>query len=132
MAAPIADINPEIITRLISFLEDVKNLVGDFTRRRSLLSERQGLKGDFKEDQWRDLRQKIIEGKATNRELFHLADQEGDGNGKLSKDEFRTMIWRLQIKVSDHRIDEIFSASQRNVYGSEDKNDEELDEREFD
>ena len=95
MAAPLADINPELITKLIDFIGDVKNLVDDFTRRRSLLSEKRERRGELKDDLWRDLRQKISDGKASNRELFYLTDQEGDGNGKISKDEFRTMIWRL-------------------------------------
>ena len=55
--------------------------------------------------------QKIREGKAAYEELFILTDQEGDGNGLISKSEFKTMIWRLQIKLSEHRIDELFAAA---------------------
>lgn len=70
MAAPIADINPEVITRIISFLEDVKNMLFDYDRRNALLAKNKDKKGEMREDQWRDIMQKIQEGTATYHELF--------------------------------------------------------------
>ena len=66
--------------------------------------------------------QKIQEGKATNRELFQMVDQEGDGSGGISKEEFKAMLKRLSIKMSDHRIAEIFTSAQKHASGKDDDN----------
>ena len=55
MAAPIADIDPHVITRVISFMEDIKNTLSDYERRNALLSKTKDKKGDMKEDQWKDI-----------------------------------------------------------------------------
>lgn len=70
MAAPIADIKPEVITRIITFLDDVKNMLFDYDRRNALLAKNKDKKGEMREDQWRDIMQKIQEGTATYHELF--------------------------------------------------------------
>ena len=41
------------------------------------------------------------------------------------------MLWRLQVKMSEHRVAEIFAASQRAISGSNDDNPNELNEKEF-
>ncbi len=111
MAAPIADIDPQVITKVIGFLEDVKSTLFDYDRRNRVLAKNKDKKGEMKEDQWKDIMQKIQEGTATYKELFQMVDQEGDGSGGVSKEEFKAMLWRLQVKMSDHRVAEIFTAA---------------------
>ena len=41
------------------------------------------------------------------------------------------MLWRLQVRMSDHRIAEIFTAAQRTISGDQDDNPNELNEKEF-
>lgn len=41
------------------------------------------------------------------------------------------MLWRLQVRMSDHRIAEIFTAAQRTISGDQDDNPNELNENEF-
>lgn len=74
-----------MLTKVISFLEDIKNTLFDYDRRNALLSKSKDKKGEMKEDQWKDIMQKIQEGTATYRELFQMVDQEGDGSGGISK-----------------------------------------------
>ncbi len=59
MAAPIADIDPEIINKLIHFLEDVRMFLGDFDRRAALRRMNKPGRGRFTEEQWRDIAAKI-------------------------------------------------------------------------
>ena len=131
MAAPIADISPEVITKLLTFIKEIKSVLSKYNRRRNLLVLKLQNQRDIRE-QYRDISQRIKQGKGSYEELFVLVDQEGDGNGYISKSEFKTMIWRLQVKLSDHRIDELFAAaaSKRAIH-EQDKGEFELNQREF-
>lgn len=131
MAAPIADISPEVITKLLTFIKEIKSVLSKYNRRRNLLVLKLQNQRDIRE-QYRDISQRIKQGKGSYEELFVLVDQEGDGNGSISKSEFKTMIWRLQVKLSDHRIDELFAAaaSKRAIH-EQDKGEFELNQREF-
>ncbi len=61
-----------------------------------------------------------------------MADQDGDGSGGISKEEFKAMLWRLQIRISEHRVAEILTAAKRDVTGEDDSNNPyELNEAEF-
>ena len=51
-----------------------------------------------------------------------MVDQEGDGSGGISKEEFKAMLKRLSIKMSDHRIAEIFTSAQKHASGKDDDN----------
>ena len=52
----------------------------------------------------------------------------GNSNGKIDKIEFRSLALKLDIKLTDHRLNEIFSSLKK---GSSNAEDEELNESEF-
>lgn len=54
--------------------------------------------------------QKIDKGKATSNDLFSVVDELGDKSGSINKDEFELLTKRLGLKLSEHRIYEIFSS----------------------
>lgn len=53
---------------------------------------------------------RIQRGKATVNDLFKAVDAEGDNSGSLSKAEFKILSKRLNMNLSDHRINEIFAS----------------------
>lgn len=130
MAAPIADISPDAIAQLMSFIKEIRGVLSSYIRRRKTLALKMESQRGARE-QYRDISQKIKEGKGSYEELFLLVDQEGDGNGSIGKSEFRTMAWRLQIKLSDHRIDELFAAAASQRKRGASKREIELNQREF-
>ena len=58
-----------------------------------------------------DIVKKLKDGKAGFKELFLLIDAEGDNSGTISTDEFKALLNRIGIKLSDHRIGEIFTSA---------------------
>ncbi len=107
MAAPLANIDPEVISRFFEFLAKVKQLLRAFTRGSPASDE-----NDEKESRLQSIKRKIHDGSATYREFFEAVDLEGDGNGAVCRSEFTLMLQRLHIRVSSHRITEIFAAVQ--------------------
>ena len=75
-----------------------------------------------------EILKKIQNGTATTHEVFVATDREGDSSGSISKQEFSALARRLNINLTDHRVNEIF-ASLKKAGGS--KSDEDLDEEEF-
>ena len=64
MAAPIADIDPEIIEKLILFIKEIKRVLEHYYQRRSFLEARYSNLRDSR-DQYREISHKILEGKAS-------------------------------------------------------------------
>ena len=62
MAAPIADISPEIITQLMAFIKEIRGVLSSYMRRRNLLAMKLSNQRDIKE-KYRDISEKIREGK---------------------------------------------------------------------
>ena len=48
MAAPIANIDPKIVTRIVGVLNEVKNFLTDFNKRSNALTQNRGKKGDLR------------------------------------------------------------------------------------
>ena len=71
---------------------------------------------------------KIQAGTATTHEVFVATDREGDSSGAISKQEFTALARRLNINLTDHRVNEIFASLKK---GGTSENDEELTEEEF-
>lgn len=53
---------------------------------------------------------KVLEGKASSKDLFKAIDNEGDKNGTISKLEFESLSKRIGMNFTIHRINEIFSS----------------------
>lgn len=68
------------------------------------------------------------DGKISVKDLFIALDQEGNGNGKVDKEEFTQMVKRLKMEFTPHRVNEIF-ANVKNKKLSQDN--EELNLEEF-
>lgn len=60
--------------------------------------------------------------------MFKVVDAEGDSSGTINKKEFKNLAMRLEMHLTDHRIDEIFADIKKNDSNS-DAN--ELNEEEF-
>jgi len=70
----------------------------------------------------------VKDGKISVKDLFIALDQEGNGNGKVDKEEFTQMVKRLKMEFTPHRVNEIF-ANVKNKKLSQDN--EELNLEEF-
>ena len=70
-----------------------------------------------------------MRGAASSKDLFQMLDQEGNKVGTVNEKEFQGLANRLGMKLSQHRIKEIFAK----VKGSKAKttNELELNEKEF-
>eukprot|EP00746_Dinoflagellata_sp_MGD_P150342 gnl/MRDRNA2_/MRDRNA2_82243_c0_seq1.p1 gnl/MRDRNA2_/MRDRNA2_82243_c0~~gnl/MRDRNA2_/MRDRNA2_82243_c0_seq1.p1 ORF type:complete len:2838 (+),score=733.91 gnl/MRDRNA2_/MRDRNA2_82243_c0_seq1:183-8696(+) len=78
-----------------------------------------------------ELMKKIGEGKAASDELFKLVDSQGDNNGTISKEEYGKLMKRLGQSLTQHHVNEIFSAvKQKTGTGAKSKN-QELNRKEF-
>ena len=64
-------------------------------------------------------------------DLFRLVDQAGDGNWKISQEEFSLLATRLRIKMSEHRIKEIFAKIRGHSNENMNIEEYELDQSEF-
>jgi hypothetical protein len=71
---------------------------------------------------------KIQNGTATTHEVFVATDREGDSSGSISKQEFAALARRLNINLTDHRVNEIFANLKKSSGGN---SDEDLTEDEF-
>lgn len=80
------------------------------------------------ESELAEIVKRIQDGTATTHEVFVATDRDGDSSGSISKQEFSALARRLNINLTDHRVNEIFAALKK---GSSGDNDEELNEEEF-
>ena len=78
-------------------------------------------------DEDKEIAKKIREGTAGVKELFDLVDREGDNNGSVSKSEFGSLLAKLDIDATTHRIDEVFSKCKGEIKAA----DEDLNIDEF-
>jgi len=67
---------------------------------------------------------KVKEGAATSADIFKAVDQ--DGTNSISKEEFGILAKRLGMKLSEHRINEIFASIKKTT-----SKDDTLNEAEF-
>eukprot|EP01017_Pseudomicrothorax_dubius_P036777 TRINITY_DN5298_c0_g1_i3.p1 TRINITY_DN5298_c0_g1~~TRINITY_DN5298_c0_g1_i3.p1 ORF type:complete len:314 (+),score=36.93 TRINITY_DN5298_c0_g1_i3:1-942(+) len=77
--------------------------------------------------EWKEIMQKVKEGRVSSTEFFNLCDMNGNGNGLIDKSEFATLSLRLGNNLSEHRINEIFCE----VKKSQNKTNMELNLEEF-
>ena len=60
-------------------------------------------------EQWQAILKKIQNGEVRPDDLFHILNKVGGGTGKISPKQFKILADRLGIKLTDHRINEIFA-----------------------
>eukprot|EP01017_Pseudomicrothorax_dubius_P013438 TRINITY_DN1590_c0_g1_i2.p1 TRINITY_DN1590_c0_g1~~TRINITY_DN1590_c0_g1_i2.p1 ORF type:complete len:795 (+),score=171.48 TRINITY_DN1590_c0_g1_i2:34-2418(+) len=76
---------------------------------------------------WKEIMNKIAEGKASSKDLFRMIDKSGNGNGSIDKTEYKQLAERLGNPLSDHRINEIFAEIKKATGSTQ----TDLDEEEF-
>ena len=80
------------------------------------------------DDELDEILKKIQAGTATTHEVFVATDREGDSSGSICKQEFSSLAKRLNIDLTDHRINEIFASFKKSGTST---SDEDLNEEEF-
>ena len=60
-------------------------------------------------DQWQAILRKIKSGEVRPDDLFHILNKLGGNSGKITFKQFKILADRLGIKLTDHRINEIFA-----------------------
>jgi len=102
--APVCKISPESIETIMNLLQGAKRLVNAVTA-----EPKKTQKDDVENSLWVDLMKKVNEGKAGTRELFQLTDKMGDSSGGISVPEFEMLMNKMNMHMTTHRINEIFS-----------------------
>ena len=121
------------VQEVIDYVEKGKMILnGEFIRTSVLPFVQQTAddkKQSMSQDTWTAIFNKVKQGTALSKDLFHVLDQEGDQSGTISEKEFQTLTNRLGFKLSQHRITEIFAK----VKGNKSKGvlEDQLNEREF-
>jgi hypothetical protein len=60
-------------------------------------------------DTWNQILKKIQLGEITPQDLFHILNRLGGGSGQIALSQFKILVSRLGLELSDHRIQEIFA-----------------------
>jgi len=121
----------DLAKNFIKNAEEIKSVLSfDYINKLALTNEEKS-KNDNKigSEDWVAMLKKIKEGTASSKDLFKAIDEVGDKSGTISEKEFQILANRLGMKLSDHRIKEIFSK----IKGKKTRGmaDEELNEKEF-
>eukprot|EP01017_Pseudomicrothorax_dubius_P049595 TRINITY_DN9242_c0_g1_i2.p1 TRINITY_DN9242_c0_g1~~TRINITY_DN9242_c0_g1_i2.p1 ORF type:complete len:368 (+),score=61.09 TRINITY_DN9242_c0_g1_i2:66-1169(+) len=69
--------------------------------------------------EWKEIMGRVVERRATSKDLFRLIDLSGDGNGYISKGEFAITSRRLGNDLSEHRINEIIAEVKKKSLSTE-------------
>lgn len=106
LAAPICKIDSPIIDILFGILKDTKGKMGSI---KSLLSS--GAKKYEEQDRgsWLDILKKVKDGTADIRDLFQMLDMKNGKKGGITTKEFKDLLAKLSMTVTEHRIQEIFA-----------------------
>ena len=121
------------VQEVIDYIEKGKMILnGEFIQTSVLPFVQQTVndkKQSMSQDTWTAIFNKVKQGAALSKDLFHVLDQEGDQSGTISEKEFQTLTNRLGFKLSQHRITEIFAK----VKGNKSKGvlEDQLNEKEF-
>ena len=122
--APICKLDASLLNTLFTVFGDVKSKMASLTQ--ILIPTVKRIR-DSEKNTWMEMMKKVESGSAGVRELFNLVDMEGDSSGGISKDEFKRLLLKLHMNLSDHRITEIFAK----VKKDERRSINELDVEEF-
>jgi hypothetical protein len=60
-------------------------------------------------DTWNSILKKIQQGELNPDDLFHVLNRGGGGSGQIGIAQFQTLVSRLGLQLSDHRVKEIFA-----------------------
>jgi len=113
--------------RMVNYLGEVKSLLNFDVITRLISSVETKFSSTFFTNQqtdpqaWNAIFRKIKEGSATSQDLFQVVDQIGNQDGTVDEREFGLLACRLGLKLSSHRIKEIFSKvkGSKSMVGSE-------------
>ncbi len=105
--APYCRLNPEKMHILVSILADTYSALTRFNK--LAITSPQTVLDEGMRTAYSSLMKKVTEGTADLKDLFRVVDMEGDSSGGISKREFVSLLSKLNITASEHRINEIFS-----------------------
>ena len=114
------------------YAEETRGVLNfDFINKFALPSSDKSLsrKEKITSEDWAAMLKKIKDGTASSKELFQAIDEAGDKSGTISEMEFQLLVNRLGMKLSDHRIKEIFAKVKRNK--TKGISGQDLNEKEF-
>lgn len=112
--APRLGISPHSLPQMVKYLKEAQNLLtGDFFTKPSqftpALPAPTRATANVSAEDWAAMLKKIKEGTASSKDLFNMVDAAGDSSGSISETEFSTLAGRLGLKLSPHRVKEIFA-----------------------
>ena len=124
---PLAKLDTAKMKMFVDILNEAGEILNEFKRK--LGSSVQKVNQSLLTDSWKDMIKKIHNGTAGIPELFEMVDLEGDRSGSISKQEFGSLLAKLQVDVSEHRIDEIFAKAKKGtIQDTQNPDDLNLDE----
>jgi len=105
--APLCKIDENVINTLQTVLSAGNKLM-DTVKTENNASKDKTI-DDVERSSWMELMKKVNDGSAGLRELFELADKQGDKSGGISQEEFSQLMMKLNMPMTTHRVNEIFS-----------------------
>ncbi len=121
--APFCKLNPDTIKTIIVLLTDTQSSLHSLEK--VAVANADTVSDENRRSNYLALMRKVNERAADTRELFQLIDMDGDNSGGVSKEEFKALMAKLNIEITDHRVAEIFARCK----SQQSKNETELDEK---
>ena len=106
LISPICKLDSPIVEILFGLMKDT---AGKMNSINSLVSAPGNKVEEIDKGDWLEILKKVKDGTAEIRDLFRMIELKGGSNGGISKKEFKDLLGKLSMNVTDHRIDEIFS-----------------------
>ena len=106
LVAPMCKIDSPVVDILFGLLKDT---AGKMNSIKSLVSPAGNKVEEMDKGDWMEIMKKVKDGTADIRDLFQMIDMKGGKNGGISKNEFKDLLGKLSMNVTDHRVEEIFS-----------------------
>ena len=110
LISPICKLDSPIVEILFGLMKDT---AGKMNSINSLVSASGNKVEEIDKGDWLEILKKVKDGTAEIRDLFRMIEMKGGNNGGISKKEFKDLLAKLSMNVTDHRIDEIFSKCKR-------------------
>jgi len=103
--APICKVDEKVVQTLQNVIAGANKLVSTVTKE----DKNQKTLDDVQRSSWLTLMKKVADGEARLRELFELVDKNGDSSGGISTHEFSQLMLKLNMPMTEHRVNEIFA-----------------------
>ncbi len=105
--APLVKLNPDLVKKVMKMFKGASKSVANAMK--SASNEGKKIIDEAKSSRLETLNKKVQDGNASVRELFELIDLEGDNSGAISTDEFSSLMKKLNMPMTQHRIAEVFA-----------------------